>query len=582
MAISYSSFGFSNQISFSPNKPKHDCWSRCLSKTHFTMVFNQTINNLPENLNLKFQESVKVRHGEVVEKVKRALMMSSAEECLSMVDSIQRLGIEHHFEDEIAATLENKYLQTHRRSNEYDHRQKLSRVALEFRLLRQQGYYAHTDVFDEYHNTKGELKHTLLYEDIDELIALFEASQLRIPGEYFLDEAEDFSRQYLWSIASRFHDHPQAKSIQHTLRFPIHRTLPRFIPQTLQLLGNAPWTTSLQQLSQIDTQLVNSLHLKEILQVSKWWKDLGLAKELKFVRDEPIKWYMWPMACLSGPRFSQERVDLTKPLSLIYIVDDIFDCYGGSIHELTLFTHAVERWDLAAMEELPNCMKVCFKTLYEVTNEFALKTYVKHGLNPISTLVKSWVKLFNAFLEEAKWFASGNLPSAEEYLKIGRVSTGVHVILVHAFFSMGQGLTNRNVTLMNEFPTIISTLSTILRLCDDLEGDKESNKDDTRDGSYIKCYIKDHSGISIEETRKHVSNRISEEWKRLNQELLAPENQLPSSFVRMCFNGARMVPLMYSYDGDSPSKLEEHVKSLIYNGANLQPTPPQDHATVVA
>ena len=41
------------------------------------------------------------------------------------------------------------------------------------------------------------------------------------------------------------------------------------------------------------------------------------------------------------------------------------------------------------MEELPDCMKVCFKALYDITNEFAFKTYIKHGWNPKSTLVKS-------------------------------------------------------------------------------------------------------------------------------------------------------------------------------------------------
>jgi len=78
----------------------------------------------------------------------------------------------------------------------------------------------------------------------------------------------------------------------------------------------------------------------------------------------------------------------------------------------------------------------------------------------------------NAFLQEAKWFASGNVPNSEEYLKNAIVSTGVHVILVHAFFYMGQGITEKTVSLMDDFPTIISTTAKILRLCDDLEGDK--------------------------------------------------------------------------------------------------------------
>jgi len=79
-----------------------------------------------------------------------------------------------------------------------------------------------------------------------------------------------------------------------------------------------------------------------IIMVYRWWKDLDLAKDLEFARDEPIKWYTWSMACLPDPQFAEERIELTKPLSLIYIIDDIFDFYGN-IEELTLFTDAVER-----------------------------------------------------------------------------------------------------------------------------------------------------------------------------------------------------------------------------------------------
>lgn len=76
-----------------------------------------------------------------------------------------------------------------------------------------------------------------------------------------------------------------------------------------------------------------------------WWKDLGLAKELKLARDQPLKWHMWPIAMLTDPSLSEERIELTKPISLIYIIDDIFDV-NGTIDELTLFTEAVNRYAL--------------------------------------------------------------------------------------------------------------------------------------------------------------------------------------------------------------------------------------------
>lgn len=85
-----------------------------------------------------------------------------------------------------------------------------------------------------------------------------------------------------------------------------------------------------------------------------------------------------------------------------------------------------------------------------------------------------WESLCKAFLVEAKWFGSGKLPSAEEYLKNGIVSSGVHIVLVHIFFLLGKGLTKENVHTMDTTLSIISAPATILRLWDDL-GNAEVN-----------------------------------------------------------------------------------------------------------
>ncbi|KAK7362995.1 hypothetical protein VNO77_05120 [Canavalia gladiata] len=585
MAFYHPIFASANQPIFSPNKgsailgmkliPKHVICSGH-NKIHFTIASKQTIH-ISDN-GIKGRDTLQIRHAKALKEVKRELVdmaRQNEDQGLFMVDSIQRLGIDHHFEEEIETILKRKnYLLLRVHSCQGNDYQELSKVALQFRLLRQQGYYIHADIFDKFWDNEGKLKQTF-YDDIYGLIALFEASQFSVEGEDYLHESGELCRQYLNMWLSRFQDHPQVKAVAHSLRCPIHKSLPRFTPTIFQL-QNYGMSNSLLELSKIDTEMVSSLHLKEIFAVSKWWKDLGLTKDLKFARDEPIKWYMWPMACLPDPRFSEERIELTKPLSLVYIIDDIFD-FSGSIHDLTLFTHAVKRWDLAAVEQLPDYMKACFKALYDITNEFAVKTHLKHGWNPISTLIKSWVRLCNAFLEEAKWFASGHVPKAEEYLKNGIVSTGAHVMLVHSFFLMGQGITEETAILMDDFPSLVSSTATILRLCDDVEGDKDVSGDG-HDGSYLKCYMNDHPGVSIEKTREHVNKLISDAWKRLNQECLIDANPLPSSFAKLCLNATRMVPLMYSYDTNSPSKLEEYVKSLLYGGAYMQSVP-QDHTS---
>jgi hypothetical protein len=84
------------------------------------------------------------------------------------------------------------------------------------------------------------------------------------------------------------------------------------------------------------TSNVNLCHLR-------WWRDLGLAKELKFARNQPLKWYTCSMVCLTDPELSDERLELTKPISLVYIIDDIFDVYG-TLEELTLFTEAIKKY----------------------------------------------------------------------------------------------------------------------------------------------------------------------------------------------------------------------------------------------
>ena len=75
----------------------------------------------------------------------------------------------------------------------------------------------------------------------------------------------------------------------------------------------------------------------------RWWKDLGLTRELNLARNEPSKWYTWSMAMLIDDiSLSSQRLHLSKSIAFIYLIDDIFDLYG-TIDELTVFTKAVQK-----------------------------------------------------------------------------------------------------------------------------------------------------------------------------------------------------------------------------------------------
>ncbi|GLT59065.1 hypothetical protein SLA2020_319070 [Shorea laevis] len=370
---------------------------------------------------------------------------TSSCESLTMIDAVQRLGIDHYFQDEIEQVLQKHYL-IHGNGGYLG--LNLHEVALRFRLLRQQGYYVSAGLFNEFRDSEGRFKQELS-KHISGLIELYEASQLSIEGEDILDEARKFSAFQL-NAGLEHLDHSKASLVKHILNHPHHKSVPRFMAMIFFLSGfqgSEEWIYALQEVARMDFNMAQSLHKRELLQVTKWWKDLGLAKELPFARDQPTKWHLMSLVCLTDPSLSDQRIEFTKHISLVYIIDDIFDLYG-TLEELTLFTQVVNRWDYTDMDQLPHCMKICLKALYDITNEISHKVYKQHGRNPIDSLKKTWASIFNGFPVEAKWFASGELPNPEEYLKNGVISSGVHVALVHIFLLLGEGFTHENVGLL--------------------------------------------------------------------------------------------------------------------------------------
>ncbi|KAF6173498.1 hypothetical protein GIB67_023289 [Kingdonia uniflora] len=516
---------------------------------------------------LKSSEGYMDGYQEKLKKLKVALWNArDSSECLIMIDGLQRLAIDYHFEEEIEAILGRINRSIAESDGVYDDND-LYYVSLRFRLLRQNGYHPSADVFNKFKDENGTFKLSLR-EDLRGIMELFEASELRIEGEIILDEASVFASKYLNDMLKHVGE-DEARVIRDTLNHPFNKSLARFKAKPYIKNFKRDYGTNdiLQELVKVDFNIVQTLHQKELFEVSMWWKDLGLTQELKFARNQPVKWYLWSIAALSDPRYSKERIELTKPISLIYIMDDIFDVQG-TFDELVLFTEAINMWDLSAMEKLPHYMKVFYKVIYDITDDISSKVFEEHGCNPSDSLRKAWGKLCDAFLMEAKWFTSGKVPEAEEYLKNGVISTGVHVVFVHIFFLLGQGITKESVDLIDNIPGLVTYPATILRLWDDL-GSAMDEKQDGHDGSYINCYLKENRSSTVESARKHVFCMISDAWKRLNKECLSPR-PFSSSFVKASLNAARMVSLMYSYDDNHQlPNLEEHIKSLLYENITL-------------
>ncbi|GKC32717.1 (3S,6E)-nerolidol synthase 1 [Tanacetum coccineum] len=236
------------------------------------------------------------------------------------------------------------------------------------------------------------------------------------------------------------------------------------------------------------------------------------------------------------------------------------------------------RW---IFDEIGGLRCVCFPPLTQLTQELTIKAVEDRRtfINvPLSVILEAYevishkelIELLSSGLEareplgqvEAKWFVSGHIPKVGDYLKNGMVTSGIQVFLVHMFFVIGDGKSNEHARLISDNHAIISSVSTILRLWDDLGSAQDENQDG-RDGSYIKYFLYEHEECSIKNALEHVLNLISDSWKCLNKECTSP-NQFSYTFRKASINIANMVPLMYSYSDHSLLPLLiDYVKAVV-------------------
>jgi len=299
----------------------------------------------------------------------------------------------------------------------------------------------------------------------------------------------------------------------------------------------------------------------------RWWMDLGLAQEIPVARDQVLKWYMWPMSILQGSSLSRYRIEITKIISLVYVVDDIFDLVG-TLEELSLLTKAIKMWNTAAPDSLPSCMRSCYNALYTITNEIADMAQKEHGFNPVNHLRKAWAVLFDGFMAESKWLATKQrAPGAEDYLRNGVVTSGVPLIFAHLFYLLGQdhvASTNEDAAkpLSDDIPPAISCLAKILRLWDDL-GSAKDEAQEGLDGSYRDLYLMENPSCTPADAEEYMRRLIKREWEELNRECFS-RRTFSGSFAQACFNAARMVSVMYSYDKEQKLPvLEDYMRMLL-------------------
>ncbi|KAJ3693964.1 hypothetical protein LUZ60_009444 [Juncus effusus] len=484
-------------------------------------------------------------------------------EAMITIDELKRLAIDHHFGEEISQILDSMY-RNHRKQN-IPKENDLFSVATEFKLLREAGYDASPDIFERFMDNKGEFRH-YLRKDIKGLISLHEASFLNIGGEEVLSKANEFTTNHLKSSVKDSSTGHLRSLVRHILDHPYHISLQQYRARHYlrHLHSLRRDTSAVEELALSEFQANQGLYQNEFKEVKRWWTYSGLARDLPFARDQILKWYLWSMTIIPGPLFSQCRLQLTKVISFIYLIDDIFDMMG-TLEELSLLTEAIDKWEDS--NALPIYMRGCYIALQDVTNEIAHIVEKQYGWSPLNNMKRSWAKLCNAFMIEARWFANKQVPNERDYLTNGVTSSGVHVVLEHLFHLLGHEITKETVHLFEGSSPLISCPAKILRLWDDLGSAKDENQEGF-DGSYVECYLKENSNHSVDSAKAHMMELISKTWGDLNRECLFNKSYSPY-FTQASLNSARMVSVMYKYNEAQQLPLMEDYTRLLLFGESF-------------
>ncbi|CAI9768293.1 unnamed protein product [Fraxinus pennsylvanica] len=289
------------------------------------------------------------------------------------------------------------------------------------------------------------------------------------------------------------------------------------------------------------------MHQKELHVITRWWKALEVGKKWPFARDRIVECYFWILSVYFEPQYSLARKILTKVIAMASILDDIYDVYG-TLDELALFTDAIERWNVSAIDQLPTYMKYSYKSLLDVYVETEEELKKNEQSYCVYYAIEEMKKLVRAYFEEAKWTYNGYVPKLDEYMKVALVSSGYMMLSTTSLVGMGETVTKEAFEWVSSEPLFLRASTLISRLMDDMVGHGFEQKI-----SAVECYI-NQEGASKEEAFSVFQKQVTNAWKDINLECLRPTPVQMAVLMRIV-NLTRVMNLLYKdEDGYTSSK----------------------------
>ncbi|KAK6944472.1 Terpene synthase, N-terminal domain [Dillenia turbinata] len=406
---------------------------------------------------------------------------------LSMIDNLEKLGIDRHFKNEIKRVLD----ETHRRWLQEDEEivLDLTTCALAFRLLRTHRYDVSSDLLIQFvekveylDSIEGHCRDTT-----SAVLELFKASQLVIcPHEEALEEQNSWSREFLQSKLrnGEIQDDNLTKEVIHALNFPYHASLDRIVNKAYLKVYDSNWVQiakssyrcsniSNEDFRNLGVQDFNSCQLlqqHELKQLESWETECRLDK-LKFSRRKVAVSQFAASATNFSPERSDVRISWVKHAVLAYMIDDFFDV-GSSKEEQENLIQLFDKWDIEENTIFSSeTVEIIFWALRGIICETADKAMKVQGRCVKDHIIEIWKDLLKSMWMEAEWTRDKIVSTMDEYMSAAIVSIALGPIILPAMYLLGPKL-SEEVIRSSEYQELFKLLCICGRLLNDVQSDE--------------------------------------------------------------------------------------------------------------
>ncbi|KAI3962949.1 hypothetical protein MKW92_042996 [Papaver armeniacum] len=518
---------------------------------------------------------------------------------LCLVDDLERLGIDRHFEGEIQSLLDTVYRCWLDMDEEIF--SDMTTRAVAFRILRMHGYDVSSDALagEPFFNTPGGYS-----KDLQCALELYRASQIMIsPDEPILERqnmcSSNFLKQCLskCSIHTDVFDKVMIKEVDYALKFPFYAQLERIEnKRNVEHYNSDKLTVLKTSYRSLNTESKDLLELAVedfnisvcyVFHVNRWMKENKLDK-LTFSRHVKKLTYLYfsAAATLFSPELSDARLSWAKNAVLATVVDDFFDG-GGSREELVNLTELCEKWNgISAVEFFSENVEIIISALQNATNDYGEEVLSRQGYRVTSQLVEMWHSIIKANMKETDWYHNKVVPTFEEYMANTCITTVLEPIVLPALYLIGSDVPEE-VLRDAEYLNLAKAMTTCGRLLNDIQ----TLKGEIKDGKLINVVsvlMSSGSGVSEEEALEKVRAMIEESRRELLRLVFhSKDSVMPRACKEVFWRVNKQMQFLYRNDdgfrryNDGVSDLQEMVS--VVNAVFEEPlhVPPYATATRV-